>query len=185
VARGLTLPAVVRDEHTPLDAPSAGPLPRLFGDGGHPTTALAARLVCEALRERPGARALDAGAGTGVLSEVALGAGAHEVVAVDREPEAIALIQRRLPEVLALCRDLGAGLAQLGRFDLVVANLPLPELVALAGELCGAARPGGRVIATGIPLVFAGRVERALVAQGARLRERRALAGWCALVFDQ
>jgi ribosomal protein L11 methyltransferase len=175
----------MRDEYTPLDAPGAGPLPRLFGDGGHPTTTLAARLVSEALRERPGARVLDAGAGTGVLSEVALGAGAQEVVAVDREPEAIALIRRRHPDVVALCRDLGAGLATLGRFDLVVANLPLPELVALAAELTGAARPGGRVIATGIPLVFAGRVEQGLVDQGAWLRERRALAGWCALVFDQ
>ena len=169
------------DERVLLEAPATAELARVFGDGGHATTALALELLEASLAARPDARVLDAGAGTGVLAERALAAGAREVVAIDREVEAIDLVRVRAPAARALCRDLRAGLRDLGRFDVVVANLPVPELCACADSLANAA-PGGRIIASGMPLVFARRVERALVAAGLAVTARRARLGWCALV---
>jgi len=56
---------------------------RSFGSGSHETTRLAIALVEEAVA--PGARVLDVGCGSGVLSVVAALLGATEVVAIDRK----------------------------------------------------------------------------------------------------
>jgi ribosomal protein L11 methylase PrmA len=172
------------DEHAPLDAPARAELPRVFGDGDHPTTRLAGRELEAALARRPGARVLDAGCGTGTLTARALQAGAAQVVAIDRETEAVAMTRARAPAARALCRDVREGLDELGRFDLVVANLALPELVACAPALASALAPVGVVIATGAPLVFARRAARALTDRGLAIVTRRALLGWCAFVAE-
>lgn len=173
-----------------MDAPfgaratSRGP----FGDGGHPTTLVAGVLLDEALnrmrgaRDAPGPRVLDAGSGSGVLAARALAGGAGEVVAVDRDAEAARATRARAAGARVAHRDLANGLGDLGRFDLVAANLPEPELSRLIPSLAAALDPGGDLIATGAHLAFAARVERALSRAGLALRARRARSGWFGLL---
>ncbi len=157
-------------------------VPRLFGDGGHPTTQLAAEAVERAIRACASPRVLDAGTGTGVLAERARACGASEIVAVDRDAAAVLNARARVPEARVARRDLERPLHDLGRFDVIVANLPYPEVRRCIPHLAGVAAFGARVIVTGAPLVFAGRCERTLTACGLRVAERRALSGWCALI---
>ena len=171
-----------RDEQVSLEAPAWVALPRVFGDGQHPTTMLAADELAAALAAHPGARVLDAGSGTGVLAERALAAGANEIVAVDRDADAVACTRVRIPSARVLRRDLTQGVCDLGSFDVIVTNLPTEQLVACAGALAAAVAPRGQLIATGAPLVFARRVERSIVCGGLTIVARRARSGWCALV---
>src|SRR4029450_3023597 len=88
---------------------------------------------------------LDVGAGTGILAVAALRRGARTAVAVDLDPEAAAscVTHGRLNAV-----PLRVGLGDGGRafrpgvFDLVLANLTAPFLIARAAELRALAAPG-------------------------------------------
>lgn len=110
-----------------------------FGDGVHPTTAMCLEAMPRA------ATVLDVGTGTGILAIAAAKLGAERVVATDIDPlardaarravranDVRVRVQSRLPRA---------------RFDLVVANLYLEPLVALADEI-------------------AARVERTLIVSG-------------------
>src|SRR5215207_2865917 len=60
-----------------------------FGDGDHATTRLASRAIERHYRARPDGALLDIGAGTGVLSFVALLSGARRALGTDIDPEAV------------------------------------------------------------------------------------------------
>ncbi|HJO36943.1 MAG: 50S ribosomal protein L11 methyltransferase [Pseudomonadota bacterium] len=125
-----------------------------FGTGTHPTTRLCLTwldaLGAEgALR---GARVLDYGCGSGVLGLAALALGAATVHAVDIDPQAVRATQANA----ALNQREGQLTASLpasapdGDFDLVLANILLNPLRALAPALLARLRPGGRVGLSGI-----------------------------------
>ncbi len=121
------------------------------------------RAVLDALR--PGARVLDAGAGTGLLSFLAVREGAAEVVAVDREhldlAEALAAENGCAGRVRFVAADLAADrLPDLGppsRFDVLLAfiytNHPLTDdgrarlVFALRDRYC---TPDARIVPSGI-----------------------------------
>ncbi len=122
-----------------------------FGDGAHATTRLASRALQRACRERPGLRVLDFGSGTGVLSFVALLSGASWALGVDIDPVSVEAAQRN-----ALLNGLAerASFALPGEessadFELVVANLEAPALLAVAPELARSAAAVQRLILTG------------------------------------
>lgn len=126
---------------------------RAFGTGTHETTRLCLRALEAVFAERPVACMLDVGTGTGILAIAGLQLGAGRVLAIENDPEALdnarehAALNGVAPEL-----RLGDGARGLpaGAFDLVVANITAPLLRERAAEILATARPGGRVILSGL-----------------------------------
>jgi ribosomal protein L11 methyltransferase len=120
-----------------------------FGMGDHPTTRLSLAAVQRLVR--PGDRVLDVGCGSGVLAIAAMRFGAATAVGID-----IALAA--VPVTLA---NAGANGVQVdvsttpleeleGAFDLVLANILAPALIALAPHLRRVLTEGGTLVISGI-----------------------------------
>jgi len=147
-----------------------------FGTGEHATTRGCLRLLDGALRG--GDRVLDVGSGSGILAIAAVRLGAREAVAVEYDPDANLNarenferngVDGRVRLVEALADD--ALLRELGRFDLVLANILSgvirPLLPALRGALGGDAE--GRLIVSGILRAESSDVVRDAEAAGFRV----------------
>ncbi|HEX3777513.1 MAG TPA: 50S ribosomal protein L11 methyltransferase [Polyangiaceae bacterium] len=122
-----------------------------FGDGAHVTTRLAARALERACSEFPQARVLDFGSGSGVLAFVALLSGAKTAWGVDIDPVSVAAATHNA-ELNALSERARFALpSELGatEYDIVVANLEAPALLAVAGEIARLASAAKRLILTG------------------------------------
>jgi len=126
-----------------------------FGTGEHATTAMCLRWL-EA-RSLAGARVLDYGCGTGLLSIAALALGAAAATAVDIDPQALDATranaenngcQARL-QVTAATAGAGAG-AGGECYDVLVANILSGTLIDLAPQLAAQLRGGAAVALTGI-----------------------------------
>jgi ribosomal protein L11 methyltransferase len=164
-----------------------------FGTGLHPTTRLCLggleRWADAGLLE--GARVLDVGTGSGILAVAAARHGAARVIATDVDPvavEAAARNARRNRVARRVRVERGSIPPGQATFDLVLANLIASLLVALAGELAAAVRPGdgrpgsgGRLLASGIFIDREPEVRRAFAAAGLRVVERQAEGDWVAL----
>ena len=153
-----------------------------FGFGEHPTTLLATSAVERACRQ--GARTvLDVGTGTGVLAIAACLSGARRAVGVDLDARAVAAARRNAARsgVSSRVRFHAGRLSSRirGRFHLVVANLDLRTLGALAESLAARVAPGGTLLLAGILAEDAPAVERRYAALGLRARRPvlRAAAG--------
>jgi ribosomal protein L11 methyltransferase len=157
-----------------------------FGTGLHPTTRLCLEAL-ESIADRaltPGARVLDVGCGSGILSIAALRLGAASVLGLDIDPIAIeattanAHRNRLARRVRARIGSVPSGEPP---FDLVLANLIASVLVALAPGLVSELRPGGRLIASGIFRDREAEVATAFDAVGITVVERWASEDWVAL----
>lgn len=124
-----------------------------FGSGEHETTASCIE-VLEELPEVAGARVLDLGSGTGLLSLVALALGARSATCVDIDARAVETARRngqlnamqdRLEHVVGTLEDVGEE-----RYDLVLANLYGDLLLDLAEGLVARTRSGGRILLSGM-----------------------------------
>jgi len=155
-----------------------------FGTGTHETT----RMCLEAIDSRwRGGRLLDVGTGTGILAIAAvLLAPETRVTAIDIDPQAIEVARENIEinhaaEAIELAvappRDY-AGRA----FDAVVANLTAEVILDLFGDLIGCLAPSGVMILSGILTTLADDVERAVVAAGLVVIERRTMGEWSAIV---
>jgi len=123
-----------------------------FGSGDHPTTRACLRALQELLR--PGARVLDFGCGSGILTIAARLLGAGEVLAIDCDPMAIEVARENLAlnQVAGIelaVRDTLRGLN--GGWDLIVGNISAPVLCAAAPMADDLLRPGGMFICAGVP----------------------------------
>jgi ribosomal protein L11 methyltransferase len=146
-----------------------------FGAGTHATTQLCLALLQEL---RPGGPLCDWGAGTGVLAIAAARLGWDPVLAVEVEPGALDVIRgntaRNGVAVDARTLDVREGTAWA---PTVVANLPLPVLLAAAGT---DARPPEQVIAAGM---LASEADAAVAAFALPERRRIEEDGWAAVVL--
>jgi ribosomal protein L11 methyltransferase len=119
-----------------------------FGTGSHPTT----RLCMEWIEQhvKAGQSLLDYGCGSGILAILANKCGAHPVVGIDIDPQAVdaaryntdrnrAQVRYGLPDD---CPD--------GAFDVVVANILSNPLKLMASMLASRVRPGGWLALSGI-----------------------------------
>ena len=162
-----------------------------FGTGEHPTTASCLRFIDKLSRRNPGKvrRALDLGCGTGILGfGIAKAFPRARIRLTDNDPEAtrVAVKQAR---VNGLHRRLqvktGAGLRRslIGArpYDLLVSNLFLRPLLALAPEMRSCLKPGGTLILSGILVTQERRLLQKLLALGFRLQARQHKRGWSAL----
>jgi ribosomal protein L11 methyltransferase len=172
------------------DAPDGGGDPdtlvidpgRAFGTGTHETTRLCLAFLSEEARERPLARVLDVGAGTGVLAVAALKRGAQHAVAVDNDEEATAScrVHGRLNGVpLRVVLGDGGRAFRPRAFDLVLANLMAPLLVERSAELTALGRPGAALVLSGLLVDDVAAVAAAFAHGGAV--ETRTLGEWAAL----
>jgi ribosomal protein L11 methyltransferase len=161
----------------PLTEPSLTASRQVFGDEGHPTTEMARR---EVLAAAAGCRFADVGTGTGVLAACAVSAGARQVLAIDRDPAAVAIARRRVPSAIVVAGE--APLALSGQFDLIAVNIAEPDLCRLLPALSQRLRDGGRLIATGALLWQGPRLLRTLRELDLQVEAPRASRGWCLAV---
>jgi ribosomal protein L11 methyltransferase len=150
-----------------------------FGLGDHPTTRMSADATWRLSRDKH--RVLDVGCGSGVLSIIAAHRSAAEIVAIDIAEAAREATDdnARRNGVADRIEASTTPLAEIeGSFDLVVANVLAPALVAMAEDLRRLTGPGGRLVVSG---VLAGRhdhVVRAL--EPMQVVETCELEGWAA-----
>ena len=124
---------------------------RSFGSGSHPTT----RLVLELLEDEvhAGARVLDVGAGSGVLSVAAALLGAAGVCALDIDAAAVEATGANAAAngVAGLIEVSDRPLAEVeGRFDLVLANIGVRVITEMAPDLRAHVAPGGALVLSGL-----------------------------------
>jgi ribosomal protein L11 methyltransferase len=157
-----------------------------FGTGLHPTTRLCLAAL-ESLGDRgvlSGARVLDVGSGSGILSIAAGLLGAASILAVDVDPIAVEASvanarRNRLGRVVR-ARE-GSAPSGEGPFDIVLANLIASLLVTLADGLVADLRPGGTLLASGIFANREAEVVAAFVARGLVIAHRYDEGDWVAL----
>ena len=168
-----------------------------FGTGLHPTTRLCLAAL-ESLADRglladggavrgvpgPGARVIDVGSGSGILSIAAAKLGAREVLAVDVDPIAVeaTAANARLNRLARVIRSReGSAPSGEGPFDIVLANLIASLLVTLADGLVEDLRPGGTMLASGIFVDRERDVAAAFTARSLSIENRWAEGDWVAL----
>jgi ribosomal protein L11 methyltransferase len=156
---------------------------RAFGTGGHATTRLVIALA-EEIGDRPVARFLDLGCGSGILSIAATRLWpAARGLAVDVDPESVATTDENLAlnEVASVETRVGSLDLVAGTHDLVLANIEAGILTALAPDFPVRVARGGTVILSGILADQAEGVLGAFVGAGFVLEARRDEDEWAAL----
>jgi ribosomal protein L11 methyltransferase len=164
-----------------------------FGTGQHATT-LACLEAIERLATPPPRTALDVGTGTGVLAIALAKLGVARVVALDTDPQAIAAARANVRRngVGARVRlgrraltDATARRAPGERFPLVVANLYVDALVALAPTLAARVTAGGRLVTSGVLRTQQGRLRATFAPARWRMRSAVRRGPWVTTVFER
>ena len=118
----------------------------------HPTTKMCLRLLVHDLKGRRCRSLVDVGCGSGVLALAGLKLGAEQAVAIDISLKAV-LATRANAKLNLLEKRLllvqGSTEAVAGKFDPVLANLPMPVLVEKLSDLVQLAQPGGSLVLSG------------------------------------
>ena len=157
-----------------------------FGTGLHPTT----RLCLAALDDLAGrglldgARVLDVGCGSGILSIAAAKLGAASVLGVDTDPIAInATVANAARNGLAdrITARPGSLPTGDGPFDIILANLIASLLVDLATPLRDELRPGGTLLASGIFVDREDDLRAAFATAGLAVTGRSTEGDWIAI----
>jgi len=177
-----------------LLAPTSAPAPTLtrsqalilyqpalaFGDGDHPTTRLASRAIEAHYRRTPGGSLLDVGAGTGVLSFVAVHSGARRALGIDIDPEAVRAAQANaaLNGLTKTTRFIATDARVSGAFDLAVINIELRPLLQVLSHLPAAARRVPKLYVTGFLASQLGEVTTAVKAAGFTPSRRAREGDW-------
>ena len=154
-----------------------------FGTGHHPTTRMCLLLLEKYLR--PGMEVLDLGTGSGILAIAAAKMGSGPVLAVDKDPIAVAAAQANIRRNRMGARiEVRVGTLEpgMGPYDLILANLLTPVLCEIAGLLAHALVPGGVLISSGVLLEQANSVAAEYSAAGLYLAELPQESDWIALV---
>jgi ribosomal protein L11 methyltransferase len=165
-----------------------------FGTGSHPSTRLCLAILEDHLRSDD--VVLDLGTGSGILSIAAARLGARRVAALDIDPEAVDAASENIARNgVSDCIEVHLGsmdeirrllASNLPSPDLFLANLLAPILEELLRDgLASLAKPGARLVLSGIledqsaPLIeYAQAVKLQLV-------ETRQEQDWRALVFEK
>ena len=161
---------------------------RAFGSGAHVSTRLALAALIDLVHG--GDAVLDVGCGSGVLAIAALRLGAASAVGIDVDPAAVAATRanaerNREGGRLTVVEGDASGFGGLPAraFDVVVANMLVPDVVAAAPTVAHALAPGGAAVLAGILATQAPTVEDAYRAVGLdRGADPRTEDGWTALV---
>lgn len=163
-----------------------------FGTGQHATTHACLEAI-ELLTDPPPARALDIGTGTGVLAVALAKRGVRHVHAIDTDPHAVAAARDnvRRNRVGARVRVTGrplplavaTGVTRRAQYPLVVANLYVDALVALAPTLAGRVTPGGHLVTSGVLRTQQGRLRAAFGTTQWRVVRAQRRGSWVTTIF--
>ncbi len=163
-----------------------------FGTGAHPSTQLVMTAMETAVR--PGARCLDLGSGSGILSIAALRLGAKEAVGVDIDPKAEDMAQKNAayngfsaPAFTALTGNVTADrklMARLSRqsWEVVLVNIVADVIIGLAPVLPELLGPDTALVLSGILDSRLADVQKALKTAGIRLIETRCKEEWRCII---
>jgi ribosomal protein L11 methyltransferase len=171
-------------------AEASGPLDLVveasaFGGGTHPTTASCLELLA-GLAPLDGQGVLDLGSGSGILAIAAVRLGAASALCVDVNPDAVASARENGARngVAASLAHLQGGPGDVpGTFDLVVANVGGELLLDEAPRIAPLARPGGRLVLSGLLRGWTSELEAAYAAAGCAVLGRRFPGEFCTLLL--
>jgi ribosomal protein L11 methyltransferase len=116
------------------------------GTGRHPATQLCLQAIERCVK--PGARVLDVGSGSGILSDASRLMGADSVIGCDIDSDAVRIAGERV-RVPMFVGSVDAVRSQWA--DVVVANIDSATLERIAPELDRVRRPGSTLILSGFP----------------------------------
>ena len=157
-----------------------------FGTGTHETT----RMICsEAVQYARGARILDCGTGTGILSICALKLGATEAVGYDIDEWSVdnarhnAVINRVDDRFTSLLGDVTILNKVEGTFDLVLANINRNILLADMPAMREKMAPGARLILSGFYTADASLLIEKAATLGLTLQQQKEENDWACLIF--
>ena len=157
-----------------------------FGTGTHETT----RMICsEAVQYARGARILDCGTGTGILSICALKLGATEAVGYDIDEWSVdnarhnAVINRVDDRFTSLLGDVTILNKVEGTFDLVLANINRNILLADMPAMREKMAPGARLILSGFYTADAPLLIEKAATLGLTLQQQKEENDWACLIF--
>ncbi len=154
-----------------------------FGSGYHPTTELSLRLLTQALKKGPVQRVFDLGTGSGVLALAARALGASTILAADidfracKEALKNVSLNQAQGEIWVVCGSLESARVQ--TFDLLLANLTIGVITALAPQFKDLLRPNGQAVLSGFTKAQVPEVMEALGA--GKLLRTETLEGWAGL----
>jgi ribosomal protein L11 methyltransferase len=158
-----------------------------FGTGHHPTTALSAEAIDEAMAITVLDSILDVGTGSGVLALMALIKGIPQATGLDIDNDALEIASgnarlNNLADRLHLVH--GGPDAVEGVWPLVVANVLAAPLIEMAPILVRRVGRQGRLILSGIPASLESEVARAYLHLGMRHLRAKTRAGWSVVVMQ-
>jgi ribosomal protein L11 methyltransferase len=160
---------------------------RAFGTGHHGSTAGCLEAIERLAGERPPARAIDLGTGSGILAVALARLGVRQVLAIDEDPDAIAAsvanAERNGVAEHVECRVGDAASAETAPAPLVVANLITGVHRRLADRYARYVAPGGRLILGGILEGEADELTSLLATHGWHRVDVVAREGWTTLAF--
>jgi ribosomal protein L11 methyltransferase len=157
-----------------------------FGTGHHESTGLCIRLIERLLGDADSKSVLDAGCGSGILSIVAAKLGAKRVVAFDIDKVAVEETQKNLKRnsisdnVYLVCGYIDSIK---GKFDLIVANISVEELLHMTDEFKSRLSDEGLLILSGIPFSRRDEMLSGMGTSSLGLREEFRDGDWIAVVF--
>lgn len=157
-----------------------------FGTGHHPTTRMCLQMLEETVQ--PGCAVLDVGSGSGILSISAAKLGASSVVGLEIDEMAATVANRNVAQngVSATTRQYNASLpdhrAPAKSFDIVVANISAKVVKELSDHMTEAAKPGGRLIVSGVLAEHADGVAKRLEEAGANVERTEVDGDWVCML---
>ena len=159
-----------------------------FGTGAHPSTQMVMQTMEQSIR--PGAKCLDLGSGSGILSIAALRLGAEKAVGIDIDPKAEDIARENAafngfaaPEFTALTGNVTEDPALMGnlsqeKWDVVLVNIVADVIIGLAPVLPKFMNENTLLICSGILDTRLGDVTAALEAAGLTIVGRREKEDW-------
>jgi ribosomal protein L11 methyltransferase len=127
-----------------------------FGTGQHASTRLALTLIQHCFWQTQDNRimqVLDVGTGTGILGMASALFGAEKVLAVDNDPDAVAVCRQNIDanRLSASVEASGRDISKLtGTYDLICANIVHDVLASMGSLFRRLMAPAGRVVLAGI-----------------------------------
>lgn len=124
-----------------------------FGTGQHASTSMALALIKTSMETLHPRAVLDVGTGTGILAMAAALFGAETIIAIDNDPDAVAVAQENIAhnQLSATIAVSATPIEQIqGPFQLVCANIVHDVLMAMSGLLTGLTVPGGHLVLAGL-----------------------------------